>query len=311
MFNSTSRIQNIEFPGYLINAAVPSALAIADIKKMTDAGSAGILIKSCTLEPREGNPEPRYVDLPMGSLNSIGLANPGYLEYKKYLAELRDSGYEKPLVISVAGFSATDYRLLTEAFQDSAADLIELNLSCPNVEGGKVIGYDFVALAEIVKQTRGLGSKLVGYKLPPYPDAGMIKEVSEIMLEHKADFIVSTNTLGNSLAIDADTESVMMKAGNGFGGLAGKYIKPIALGNVRRFYEAFKGEIPIIGSGGIYSGRDVFEFLLAGADLVEIGTAFYQQGTGLFAQINEEFKAIMESKNYENIEAAKGNLKFL
>ena len=143
----------------------------------------------------------------------------------------------------------------------------------------------------------------------PYTDLPIFDQISELLLQYQVSYITCCNTLGNCLVINPDTETTLIKPKNGLGGLAGDYIKPLALGNVWNFYQRLQGKVQIVGVGGIRTGTDAFEFLLAGADAVQIGTTWAQEGIGAFERINNEFEQIMASKGYAQISSALGQLK--
>lgn len=302
-------IAEIAFDGYICNASGPKDATIEELEIIAHSDSAAIMMKSCTIEPRKGNAEPRYVRLPHGSIQSMGLPNLGYKEYVKFTSQLKK--YHKPIIASVSGLSVEDYRIMVEAFQKSDATLIEVNLSCPNVEGKPQVGYDFEQTEKVLQAVAKLGDKPLGLKLPPYFDFVHQQHMAEIIKKYKIAFISCINSVGNTLIIDPETETPIIKPKKGLGGLCGEYIKPIALANVRVFYELLKDEVSIFGVGGIQSGLDAFEFLLAGADAVQIATTFEKEGAFAFQRINQELQAILTRKGYSSIQQAKGKLKYL
>jgi len=304
-----TKIANIEFNSYVLNASGPDDTTFEELEIIAKSNSAAITMKSCTLEPREGNEEPRYIRFPLGSIQSMGLPNLGYQEYIKLAPQLKK--YNKPIIASIAGFSIKDYQELVEAFQNSEVDLIEVNLSCPSIDGKSVIAYDFEQTEEVLAKTLNLGKKPLGLKLPPYYDLSHYKQIAKLVKKYNISFITCINSVGNALIIDSEKETPVIKPRKGFGGLGGEYIKPIALGNVRAFYELLKGEVSIMGVGGIKSGTDAFEFLLAGADAVQIATTFEKEGASCFERINKELEEILQKKGYASIQEIEGKLNYL
>ena len=146
---------------------------------------------------------------------------------------------------------------------------------------------------EIMKIVGDVSDKPWGVKLPPYFDFVHFEEMASILNSSKISFIVSINSIGNALFIDWETEKVVIKPKGGFGGLGGKYIKPTALANVRKFHELLNKKIRIAGVGGVYTGIDAFEFILSGATLLQLGTSFAQEGPQIFARISRELIEIM------------------
>jgi dihydroorotate dehydrogenase (fumarate) len=304
-----THIAGVELESYVCNASGPLDSTLEELAIIGNSKSAAIMMKSCTLEPRTGNPEPRYVRLPFGSIQSMGLPNLGYEQYIGFATQLKK--HHKPIIASIAGLCTDDYLQMVKAFQKSDVDLIEVNLSCPNIVGKPQVAYDLEQTENILSKISDTGNKPIGLKLPPFYDLIHHKQMAGLIEKYKISFITCINSIGNTLIIDAETESPVIKPKNGYGGLSGDYIKPVALANVRAFYELLKGKVSIFGVGGIKTGTDAFEFLLAGADAVQVGTVFEKEGPGCFEKIDKELEEILKKKGYKSIEEAKGKLKFL
>ena len=300
-----TKIAGIEFESYVINASGPNDTTFDELEAIAKSDSAAIMMKSCTIEPRIGNEEPRYSRLALGSIQCMGLPNLGYLEYIKFASKL--TNYGKPIIASVAGLCVNDYITLVIAFQHSDVSLIEVNVSCPNLKDEPIVAYDFYQLEKVIDSVSGLGNKPVGLKLPVYLDFAHQKQVSYLIRKYNISFISCINSIGNSLVIDWVKETPILKPKKGIGALCGDYIKPMALANVRTFYELLDG-VSIIGVGGVKSGIDAFEFLLCGADAVQIATTFEKEGVSCFGRINDELDAIMLMKGY-TLYQVKGKLK--
>jgi dihydroorotate dehydrogenase (fumarate) len=193
----------------------------------------------------------------------------------------------------------------------SDVDLIELNLSCPNLKGKPQIAYDFEMTDRILTDVTKKISKPLGIKLPPYFDPVHWETVAAIIKKYPISFLSCINSVGNTLVIDAETEKPVIKPKGGFGGLGGEYVKPVALANVRAFSQLLGDKMSIIGVGGIMNGTDAFEFLLCGADAVQVGTVFMKEGPECFARINRELEVILKKKGYKSVAEAKGKLKTL
>ncbi|MBI4019292.1 MAG: dihydroorotate oxidase [Candidatus Aenigmarchaeota archaeon] len=295
----------MDFRSCIFNAAGPKDVTLKELETIGASRSAAITMKSCTKEPRQGNEEPRYYALDMGSINSMGLPNLGYKEYVKFPSLLKSFG--KPVIASVSGLCLEDNIQILEAFNDSEVSAIELNLSCPNIKGKPQIGYDFAQMDEVLKEALRISKKPMGVKLPPYFDFIHFEEASGILKRRKPAFVSCINSIGNALVIDAEKEAPVIKPKGGFGGLGGAYIKYTALANVRKFYEMI--EMPIIGVGGISSGKDAFEFILAGASAVQIGTAFMEEGPMIFGRVHDELASFMARKGYTRLDDFRGRLK--
>lgn len=305
----STNIAQIILPNYIFNASGPRCTTQHELLDIANSEAAAIMTKSCTLDAREGNPEPRYKALPLGSIQSMGLPNLGYKAYLDMVPTLKAQG--KPVVISISGISLADNITMMKAFQNSDADLIEVNFSCPNIVGKPQVGYDFEQSTIALEQLCNLGDKPIGLKLPPYFDFSHFETMANIIKQFPVRFVTCINSVGNTLVIDAESESAVIKPKGGFGGLCGDYIKPIGLANVRAFRELLPDSVDVIGVGGIKNGTDVFEYLLAGASAVQIATIFEKEGPECFARINAEFKAVMQRKGYSTIQEVKGKLKGL
>lgn len=304
-----SQIAGVDLSGYILNASGPKCTSIDELKKIKASKSAAIMTKSCTVLPRNGNPEPRYKTLRHGSLQSMGLPNLGYHAYLDMVPELKSD--DKPLIVSISGLSVTDNVEMVKAFQNSDVDLIEVNFSCPNVSGKPQLGYDFEQTDLMLSQISELGYKPLGVKLPAYFDFNHFDTMANILARYPISFISSINSIGNTLVINSKTQAPVIKPNQGFGGLGGSYIKPIGLANVHAFRQRLPEHIQIMGVGGICNGTDAFEYLLAGADAVQVATCFEEEGTNCFDRISVELKKIMSEHSYHSIEQAKGQLKIL
>ena len=131
-------------------------------------------------------------------------------------------------------------------------------------------------------------------------------------MKYPLDYITCINSIGNGLIVDFETEKIVIKPKDGFGGIGGSYVKPTGLANVRKFYEIFQREgskIKIVGCGGVESGRDVFEYILCGAEVVQVGTQFYKEGGRCFSRLENELGRIMEDKGYSTLEEFRGKLR--
>ncbi len=148
--STATQIAGVPLGSYIFNAAGPKDVTLDELRVIGKSASSAILIKSCTIEPRQGNEEPRYVEVPHGSINSMGLPNLGYQEYLKIVKTLKKE-FKQPVIASLAGMAPADIPVLVDAFMASDVDLIELNLSCPNLKGKPQIAYDFEMTDTILK----------------------------------------------------------------------------------------------------------------------------------------------------------------
>ncbi|WP_295841119.1 dihydroorotate oxidase [uncultured Apibacter sp.] len=239
----------------------------------------------------------------------MGLPNLDFEFYLDYALKEHKSGNDN-LFFSVAGLTLEDnIEMLTQIENSDFQGLVELNLSCPNIPGKPQTGYDFDRTDEVLKQVFSFYTKPLGVKLPPYFDIVHFEMMASILNKYQLRFITCINSIGNALYVE--DESVVIKPKGGFGGIGGAYVKPTALANVRMFHKLLKKDISIIGCGGVESGKDVFEHILCGASMVQIGTQLMKNGTKVFSKILTELKEIMKDKNYTTILDFKGKLKEL
>ncbi|HIV64112.1 MAG TPA: dihydroorotate dehydrogenase [Firmicutes bacterium] len=226
----------------------------------------GISSKGLTLLPREGNDGVRIAETPSGILNCVGLQNPGVEAFiERELPFMRESG--AVVIANAAGSSLQDYEKICERLSETDVDMIELNISCPNVRcGGMSFGVLPSSVEEVTRAARSHCSKPLIVKLTP--NVSDIADNARAAENGGADAVSLINTL-TGMAVDVYTRRPVL--GNVTGGLSGPCVKPVALRMVRQVYKAVS--VPIIGLGGITSARDVLEFMLCGAAAVQVGTA--------------------------------------
>ncbi len=268
-----------------------------DIEKL-----GGVVTKSVTLHPREGNPQPRIAETSSGMLNSIGLANLGVEEYcaskLPYLNQL-DTNF----IINIAGYAIEDYVKTLQILESNNGSHsgYEINISCPNVkEGGMEFGVDPVMTEKLTKELRKHTNKILIMKLSP--NVTKIEDIAKASENGGADCISAINTL---VGMGIDVKTRKPKINTVYGGLSGPAIKPIALANVHKIYKAIS--IPIIGLGGIQSVEDIVEFILAGADLIQIGTLNYKE-PGIGVRLVSDLENYLHTNNINSIADLKGNL---
>lgn len=227
----------------------------------------GIVTKTITFKPREGNPPPRIVETASGVLNAIGLQNEGidkFLEDK--MPFLRKIGI--PIVVSVGGDTVQEYVRLAEILNEvKGVSALELNISCPNVSGKQcLVSQDKEATYQLVKYVRDSTKKTLITKLSP--NVTDIVSIALAAQQAGSDAVSLVNTF---LGMSIDIESRASKLGNTTGGLSGPAIKPLALRMVWQVAQSI--DIPIIGMGGVMNAQDAIEFIIAGASAVCVGTA--------------------------------------
>ena len=241
--------------------------------ELIDVGRLGAIVnKGTTPRARPGNPQYRIAETPAGILNSIGLENPGAEEvarkYGKVWAKLG-----VPVIVNVAGYSVDDYVFVVEALDGTAGVVaFELNVSCPNVEGGMLFGSDPQLAAQVTRGVKDATDKPVIVKLTP--NAPNVVAVAQACEAAGADGLTTINTV---LGMRIDVAKRRPMLGTGSGGLSGPALRPIAVHLTYQVAQAVS--IPIIGAGGVTSANDALEFLMAGASAVQVGTATFADPT--------------------------------
>lgn len=254
----------------------------------------GIVSKSLSLKPRIGNPPPRITETPSGMINSIGLANIGL---EKFLAEKEEyfCNYKGQLIVNVAGREDEEYyEIVRQLDKVDWVKGFEINVSCPNVKkGGIQFGTDPDFMFKLIEPIRDLTDKFLMIKLSP--NVTDIAKMAEKVQEAKCDAVSMINTLYGS-AIDIYTRKPLINTV--VGGLSGPAIKPVAIANIIKANKAI--DIPIVGIGGISTGEDVVEFMLAGASAVQLGTVHFFDPTAV-AKIHRFLENYLESQNIKFI----------
>jgi dihydroorotate dehydrogenase (NAD+) catalytic subunit len=266
-------------------------LEYADYVDLNRVGA--ISVKGLSLQPRRGNDGRRICETPSGMLNCIGLENPGVQVFvQDILPQLQQ--YDVPVMANISGASVGEYGEMAAILDRDGVDFLEVNISCPNVQNGCLaFGVDCASAAAVTDIVKKNTTKPVIVKLTP--NVTDITEVAKAVEAAGADGISLINTL-LGMAIDVDTWKPLM--GNRFGGLSGPAVKPVA---VRMVYQVAQAvSIPIVGMGGIMTGRDAAEFMLAGATAVSVGTATLADPRAI-AHITTELEAYGRDKGLQHI----------
>lgn len=261
----------------------------------------GISCKGITLQERPGNPPPRIAETPGGMLNSVGLQNPGVEHFiQDDLPWLKQQG--TVVIANIAGNTPEDYCRMAERLSETDVDMIELNISCPNVkQGGIQFGINCAGVEGITAAVRKFCRKPLLVKLSP--NVADIGEIAAAAESAGADALSMINTL-TGMRIDIHTRRPILH--NNTGGLSGPAVFPVA---VRMVWQAHqKVKIPIIGIGGVSTWRDAVELMLAGASAVQIGTVLFRDPYAP-VKITEGLKTYLEENHIEAISELTGAVK--
>ena len=263
------------------------------MKRVADCGAGAVVTKSIGLKPRDGYPNPTVVELEYGILNAMGLPNPGIKEFEGEIRKLKGSNIS--VIGSIFGSNSHEFVELGKRMQDCGADALELNMSCPHAKGyGLEIGSDPELVREITSMVKESTNIPVFVKLSS--NLTDVIEIAKSAEAGKADGIVAINSVK---AMKIDLELKMPVLANKIGGYSGRAIKPIG---VRCVYEIAKNvDISVMGVGGITTGEDVLEYIMAGASAVQIGSGVYYRGVDVFEKICGEMENWMENHNYNRL----------
>ena len=302
MFNFQTTLGQAEFenPIFTASGCAGSGKELSQFFKLNQLGA--VVTKSIMLKARSGRATPRMAETPSGMLNSIGLQGPGIdLFLENDVPWLRDQG--AAIVVSIAGESVEDYAVLARKLRAvSGISALEVNISCPNVENrGQVFAcHPETARAAIEAVRRNIGGELpIIAKLTP--DVTSIVEIAEEVVAAGADGLALINTV---LGMVIDTNTMRPKLAGKTGGLSGPAIRPIAVRAVYQVHAALP-HVKILGMGGVSSGQDAFELILAGASAVSVGTATF--GNPMAAmKIKEELRNELISHGFDSLREAVG-----
>lgn len=284
---------------HLQNPVIPASgtfgfgLELADSFDINMLGA--ISLKGTTLEPRFGNPTPRIAECPAGMINSVGLQNPGVEALVNEKIPALRKIYTQPVIANISGFSLDEYRTCCEkADKCEGVDIIEVNISCPNVHnGGMAFGTCAESAAEVTKAVKSVCAKPVFIKLSP--NVTDIVAIAKACEEAGADGITLVNTF---LGMRIDIQRRKPVIANKMGGFSGRAIFPIAL---RMVYQvAHACSIPVMGCGGVASARDVIEMMMAGATAVQVGAENLRNPFAC-PEIIEELPSVMEELGIESL----------
>ena len=260
----------------------------------------GISCKGTTLNLKDGNPPPRIAETPSGMLNSVGLQNPGidaFIEHELPYLRTKDV----TILANVAGSTVEDCITIAQKLEGTAVDMIELNISCPNVkEGGAAFGSTPQTAAAVTKAVRGATSKPLMVKLSP--NVTDIVAIAKAVEAEGADAVSLINTL-LGMRIDINTRRPVLK--NNTGGLSGPAIFPVAVRMVWQVANAVN--IPVVGMGGIASGKDAIEMMMAGASAIQVGAAIFADPYAP-VKIVDEMNAWLDDKGIASVKEIVGTV---
>lgn len=300
MINTKVNLAGVELKNPVLTASgtFGSGMEYSEFVDLNRLG--GVVTKGVANVPWPGNPTPRIAEVYGGMLNAIGLQNPGIETFaKRDLPFLKQ--YDTKIIVNVCGKTTEDYLAVVERLADEPADLLEINISCPNVkEGGIAFGQDPKAVEAITREVKKYARQPVIMKLSPnVTDITVMAKAAEA---GGADALSLINTL-TGMKIDINRRTFALA--NKTGGLSGPAVKPVA---VRMVYQAANAvKLPIIGMGGIMNADDAIEFILAGATAVSVGTANFYNPYAT-TEIVDGIEGYMKKQNVDDIQELIGGV---
>lgn len=273
------------------------------LQRAAECGAGAVTAKSCGPVPRAGHPNPVALDWGEGVINAIGLTNPGVqveIEMLKASRQRLDA-LDVPVIASIFAGTVEEYHEVAKTVSLACPHLIEVNISCPNVgdEFGTPFAGSCESAAAVTEAVKSATSIPISIKLAP--NVPNIARIAAAVVEAGADAITAINTMPGMI-IDAEAGRPFLS--NKVGGVSGRALKPVALRCVAEIAKAVT--VPIIGTGGISTGRDAVEMIMAGATVVGVGSAVWYRGVEVLGIIRDEMKELMQKEGYTNLKEMRG-----
>ena len=287
----------IDFPNPTVVASGYLGVTGASLANCVSNGAGGVTGKTLFMNERPGHPNPTILTFPGGVINAVGLSGEGIKNAKHEFEKYREMAPDNPLIGSIGGHGLDELIEVARIMDEYPVDMLELNFSCPNVEGemGKPIACDPMLTAQATKAIRKVVKKPISVKVSPnVPDISLVAKHAEA---NGADAITAINTMGPGMVIDINMRRPILA--NKVGGVSGHAIKPIAVKCVWDIYRATK--LPIIATGGIINGKDAIEMLMAGGSLLGIGSAIVYHDLKCFDMITDKIRAFMKDEGFTDV----------
>lgn len=301
MTNLSIDFCNVHFPNPLVLASGILGVTGPTFAKTIEQGAGGITTKSLWKNPHPGHKNPTMFGTENYFMNAVGLSDAGIQKAIEELGEYLPKR-KAPLIANIVGGKKEEFRDIAEAIGEmpQKPDLLEVNISCPNVEDelGKPFACDIVSAAEVTKIVRSATKLPFSVKLSPNVDN--IGQIAKSVVDAGANAITAINTVGPGMRWNIDLKTPILK--NRVGGISGPAIFPLAVKAVYDIHAATKDtNTPIIATGGVTSGRDALEIMMAGGSLVGVGTAIYYEGDEFWKKATQEMQDWLKKEGIKNI----------
>ena len=295
--NLNVKFCGIDFPNPTVVASGYLGVTGSSLANCTKQGAGGATGKTLFMDERPGHPNPTILSFPGGLINAVGLSGEGIISAKKEFEKFKQLAPDNPLIGSIGGHGLDELIEVARIMDEYPVDMLELNFSCPNVDGemGRPIACDPLLTAEATKAVRKVVKKPISVKVSPnVSDIALVAKHAEA---NGADAITAINTMGPGMVIDIQMRRPILS--NKTGGVSGHAIKPIAIRCVWDIYRAVK--IPIIATGGVINGKDAIEMLMAGGSLLGIGSAIMYHDMKCFDMITDKIREFMKEEGFTDI----------
>lgn len=298
----TTILAGVKMQSPLVLASGVLGLTASGMRRVIDFGAGAVTTKSTGLEPRAGHKAPSILPFEHGMLNAVGLSNPGVEWMSGEVRQFREVSKGR-VIASVFGRTPEEFAQVAERFLDAKPDMIEANVSCPNVrsEFGEPFGANLDATVEITKLLKKVCVDVpVTIKLTA--NCPSIARIALAVEEAGADAVTAINTVGPGMLIDLNARRPVLS--NKTGGVSGPAIFPIALRAVYQIRAVSK--IPILATGGVATAEDALQLFMAGANAIGVGTAVYNHGIDVFDKINSGLLQWMETHGVKSLDEIRG-----
>lgn len=298
MKNLNVNFCGVGFKNPLVLASGVLGVTAPSLARVIELGAGGITTKSLWRDPHPGHPNPTMFGTKEYFMNAVGLSDAGLVKGVQTMKELRERTKE-PIIANIVAGNIQDFGAIAEAIAELSPDAIEVNISCPNVESefGKPFACSPVDAAAVTKLVRAnVGNIPISIKLSPNVES--IVDIAKSVVDAGADAITAINTVGPGMRWNIDLRTPILS--NSVGGVSGPAIFPIAVKAVYDIHAALPNT-PIIATGGVNSGRDVLEIMMAGGTLVGVGTAIYYHGDATWKKFTKEMTEWLEKSEFNDL----------
>ena len=304
--NLSTALCDVRLPNPTVLASGILGLSHEVMVRVARAGAGAITTKSCSLKPRPGYPNPTILDWGPGLINAVGLSNPGVevMVEEIQAAKERLAPLDVPVIASIFAETIYDFGTIARFVSEAQPDLIEVNISCPNIDDRYRLMFaaDPYVASQVTRRVKQNTDIPVLVKLSP--NVTDVMRIARAVVEAGADGITAINSLGPGIILDVETCRPVLA--HKTGGVSGPAMRPIA---VRCVYDICRAvDVPVVAVGGVTTGRDAVEMILVGATAVGIGSAIYYRGMDVFQKVCDELKDYMKRHGHNDLGAFRGKV---